>query len=850
MNDARPHHWLELAATHGSTQWVKQFIRKFLPQLVDQSLCPQDFAAAFEEQLSDRHLSTPAKQKNYRSNLCQALKSIDEHHPANALCQEARSLVSPTSEQYREMNDDQRGRLSNRTTQYFTSEVAQQLADRATELLERSEWSEVGAGLAVLIGRRISEILLSKFSLKSPWSLEFREMAKKANAHGVSIEIPTLAPAQTVLDAINRLQNTLSIDDLKDSVSSKLAKQTVNQKFSHAVALRCDQHFSDLIPTRTDRDNLYTHVFRAVYATIAAHWFCPVEVPEHQFKAEIQGHFTISQGGKKLPNYSARVNYDDYAIGTEDGNRDGRLGIKLEQLPDLQVIEAFRGKGTIQDEPDETHEPSIMIKLDVKTMNAIAARATPLLISQEAQDIAIALLVLTGQVPETLIDGDWEETSKFSIQLDSLEIPTLTSANQVLSGVQKLSKVQTPLSDGWLNHARDLFAGLVDLDAFTDLQAIYTQIALFRFCPPGIDDDSFIHAIRGTASDLVRLQASERGSWLDQRNVKLLQVFQSPTPQMTNSDSAPSTDHRTEIPVDLNLLQSVCELVGIDIAGEHGHENAISELLEWVESIDLVETGGTAADAEKADDVERPETTQPQAQTPDPEAIHLIQALSNQAKTLAMLSTQVEVLQVQNQQLQSDRDTAINQLQQLQSHPTTDPALQQEIEALRHQNEQLQTRVKRLTTALLGDGDSEPMTVPHTPIEPATLTPAQQTQTQPKSPHGKIEKEPRRSRGNATAKIHQIIDAVIHYNQQQSEPLKRVRISIPLIKTIGLPMKATYQPAIQHVLEQRKEELENLHQHWMTGQRHNAQVKNLDEIVDQIQHDILRVNGGEETDEP
>lgn len=58
-------------------------------------------------------------------------------------------------------------------------------------------------------------------------------------------------------------------------------------KFSHPISQRCDQHFSELIPARTDRDDLYTHVFRTVYATISAHWFCPVKVPEHQFKAEI-----------------------------------------------------------------------------------------------------------------------------------------------------------------------------------------------------------------------------------------------------------------------------------------------------------------------------------------------------------------------------------------------------------------------------------------------------------------------------------------------------------------------------------------------------------------------------------
>ncbi len=331
-----PPNWLDLAAAHGSTKWVKQFVIDYLPQLAQQSISSTEFAQAFDQELQARSLITPKQQKNYRSNVCQALKTIDEQHPAIP-------LVSPTAEEYRELNDAQRGKLADRETRYFTSAQAQTLVDRATALLESAEWSEVGAGLAVLIGRRISEILLSGFAPKSAWSLMFSEMAKKADADGLTIEIPTLAPAEMVLSAIERLQKGLRIEDLKlNSLSPKMAKQTVNGRFSESVASKCVEHFSDLVPARSDRENLYTHIFRACYATIATHWFCPPNVPEHNFKAEIQGHFTVTKDGKKLPNYSARANYDDYAIGTQDGNRDGRLGIKLGTLPDLEIIEAFR----------------------------------------------------------------------------------------------------------------------------------------------------------------------------------------------------------------------------------------------------------------------------------------------------------------------------------------------------------------------------------------------------------------------------------------------------------------------------------------------------------------------------
>ncbi len=168
-------------------------------------------------------------------------------------------------------------------------------------------------------------------------------MAKRKETQDITIEIPTLAPAQEVLAAIQRLQQGLRTDELKlQGLSDRQAKQKVNNLYSGAIANKCEEHFSDLVPARSDKENLYTHIFRAVYATIAAHWYCPPSVPEHQFKAEIQGHFTITQDGKKLPNYAARSNYDDYAIGNGQGNRDGRLGIKLGQVSDLEVVEVFR----------------------------------------------------------------------------------------------------------------------------------------------------------------------------------------------------------------------------------------------------------------------------------------------------------------------------------------------------------------------------------------------------------------------------------------------------------------------------------------------------------------------------
>jgi hypothetical protein len=347
MTSTLPENWLDVAANKASTKWLEQFVRRNLALLEKGQLSPQEFADELEEEFASRMLDTPKKQKNYRSNVVQALKLLDEQHPAIP-------LVTLSTEEYRRLNDEQRGRVAQRETQYLHPDAVETLVEMAENLLDSEEWSDVGAGLAVLIGRRISEILLSKFSLKSPWSLNFSQMAKKADDVDVTIEIPTLAPAEQVLAAIKKLQSGLAIADLRKlGASSRQLKLAVNRRYSLAISQKCDEYFSGLVPNRSDKDNLYTHIFRAVYATIAAHWFCPPNVPEHQYKAEIQGHFTMTQDGEKLPNYAARSNYDDYAIGDGQGNRDGRLGLKLGQLPGLEVIEAFR------DDPAEEAQPEV-----------------------------------------------------------------------------------------------------------------------------------------------------------------------------------------------------------------------------------------------------------------------------------------------------------------------------------------------------------------------------------------------------------------------------------------------------------------------------------------------------------
>ena len=67
-------------------------------------------------------------------------------------------------------------------------------------------------------------------------------MAKKSSTDAtIAIEIPTLAPADSVLAAIDKLQRSLKIEGLKlESLYEKQAGQIINRRYSEASADACE----------------------------------------------------------------------------------------------------------------------------------------------------------------------------------------------------------------------------------------------------------------------------------------------------------------------------------------------------------------------------------------------------------------------------------------------------------------------------------------------------------------------------------------------------------------------------------------------------------------------------------
>jgi hypothetical protein len=165
----------------------------------------------------------------------------------------------------------------------------------------------------------------------------------------------------------------------------------INQRYEERVAKKCDRYFSALVPTRDGKDNLYSHLFRAVYATIACFWYCPSSVPEMEYRAAIQGHYKLlnEPDDKLRRSLAASRHYFDYKIADGLGNIDGRLGIKL-GLSGVKVIEQFQLHDRNLDSPKGRREASALAYtfgyrfMSVKPPTALSRNSTNILKSSQS----------------------------------------------------------------------------------------------------------------------------------------------------------------------------------------------------------------------------------------------------------------------------------------------------------------------------------------------------------------------------------------------------------------------------------------------------------------------------------
>ncbi len=340
--------------------WLRQILAQLLPELEhlpvgpEQEICARAWFERLIARFTERGLVTPAQQKNRVVDARNAIRArFGDDHPALAYVgfdeQTWQAINLPTHDRTEARNENQR-----------LLRHPEKIVARAAKLLASPRFEDLAVGLGVTVGRRISELLDGHARLEpaTAWSVCFTGQRKhRGDREDFSFEVPTLAPAVDVLAAWQRLLVMLG-----DQV---LDPQTINHRYGHAVNAAADRHFRGLVPPRLPPapkpgtesladdphgrerrgDALYLHLFRAVYATIAVHWFCPPKVNRLVFKAEIQGHRQILDAPTPVMrrSYAASRHYDDYQIADASGkNIDGRQGVKLGELPGVEVLRVFQ----------------------------------------------------------------------------------------------------------------------------------------------------------------------------------------------------------------------------------------------------------------------------------------------------------------------------------------------------------------------------------------------------------------------------------------------------------------------------------------------------------------------------
>lgn len=317
-------------------KWLKELVDQYLEVIANLEDTPVGYAEAarwadwMKSQWAAHGLNTLKQQRNLMTDVRNAVKQqLGEDHMAL-------ESMNFTKAEWTQINDPIDQQVATRNENQGLIDNPDAIVQKATALLSSREWADVAAALAVLTGRRSSEILATaRFYYKTPYSVTFTgALKRRGEQQTLSFEIPTLAPAQMVIEALNKLHGWVD--------TKAMSAEAINQRYAEAVARACDRNFCDLVPLRSGRDNLYTHLFRTIYARIATHWYAPPNVADIEFMAAIQGHYQVldEQNPELKRSLVSSRHYNDYKIGDGKGNIDGRQGIKL-SAPGVSVLEIF-----------------------------------------------------------------------------------------------------------------------------------------------------------------------------------------------------------------------------------------------------------------------------------------------------------------------------------------------------------------------------------------------------------------------------------------------------------------------------------------------------------------------------
>ena len=192
-------------------KWLKELVDQYLEAIANIEDTPVGYAEAkrwadwMKSQWAAHGLNTLKQQRNLMTDVRNAVKQqLGEDHMAL-------ESMNFTKAEWTQINDPIDQQVATRNENQGLIDHPDAIVEKATQLLSSREWADVAAALAVLTGRRSSEILATaRFYYKTPYSVTFTgALKRRGEQQTLSFEIPTLAPAQMVIEALNKLHEWL-----------------------------------------------------------------------------------------------------------------------------------------------------------------------------------------------------------------------------------------------------------------------------------------------------------------------------------------------------------------------------------------------------------------------------------------------------------------------------------------------------------------------------------------------------------------------------------------------------------------------------------------------------------------
>lgn len=239
--------------------------------------------------------------------------------------------------------------------------------EKARELLQSNNPSELAAGLAAVTGRRFSEVIQNKLEQTDhPYRLQFGGQLKKKEKPEDYFTV-CLIPAAEVWEAIERFRAMARVQKLQ-----QLPPQKINSSLNKDVQRKVHKAFgeTEIVPVLEGETATTIHNLRAVYAVVAIHCFCPPTQADHRFLQQQLGHIISKRDLQRLQNSATTHHYFHYYLTDENGRHIGSKGVLLDEaggLPELPEPEQPDSTEPVSAEPQAQTKPSQLTPPETRT---------------------------------------------------------------------------------------------------------------------------------------------------------------------------------------------------------------------------------------------------------------------------------------------------------------------------------------------------------------------------------------------------------------------------------------------------------------------------------------------------